>query len=56
VAKQANLLDDAEAFNMLRKVNNQVKAQVAFNPKLKERFATVIEYFASSRRPPKIKE
>jgi argonaute-like protein implicated in RNA metabolism and viral defense len=50
-AKQANLLDDAEAYNMLRKVNNQVKAQEAFNPKLKERFGTVVEYF--SRRSSK---
>ena len=43
-------LVDAEAFNMLRKVNNQVKAQVAFDPKLKERFTTVAEYFANAKR------
>lgn len=48
--RQANLLTDAEAFNMLRKVNNQMKAQAAFDSKLKERFGTVIDYFTSSRR------
>ncbi|MDD5310052.1 MAG: hypothetical protein PHU25_22270 [Deltaproteobacteria bacterium] len=31
-----NLLTDAAAFEMLRKVNNQVKAQAPFEPKLKE--------------------
>ena len=50
VAKQANLLVDADAFNMLRKVNNQVKAQSDFEPKLKERFGTVINYFSNSKR------
>lgn len=50
VAKQANLLADSEAFTMLRKVNNQVKAQTAFEPKIKERFATVADYFSSARK------
>jgi hypothetical protein len=56
VVKQANLIADNDAFTMLRKVNNQVKAQAAFAPKLKERFATVGEYFASARKTPKIPE
>ena len=50
VAKQANLIVDAEAFNMLRRVNNQVKAQVPFEPKLKERFSTVLDYFSATKR------
>jgi hypothetical protein len=50
VAKQANLLADNDAFTMLRKVNNQVKAQAAFNPKIKERFTAVTEYFSSARK------
>jgi hypothetical protein len=41
---------------MLRKVDNRVKAQAAFAPKLKEWLATVAEYFASARKTPKIPE
>jgi hypothetical protein len=49
--KQANLIDDAEAFNMLRKVNDQVKSQSKFDPSIATRFTAVTEYFASSGRP-----
>ena len=47
--KQGNLLADELAFNDLRKVNNQVKAQEDFEPAIKERFASVIEYFKVKR-------
>jgi hypothetical protein len=50
VATQANLLVDAEVFNMLRKVNNQVKAQADFDPKVKARFSTVLDYFGNTKR------
>ena len=43
--KQGNLLADELAFNDLRKINNQVKAQDDFEPAIRERFASVIEYF-----------
>ncbi len=49
--KQANLIDDAEAFNMLRKVNDQVKSQSKFDPSIAIRFTAVTEYFASPGRP-----
>ncbi len=48
---QANLIDDADAFNMLRKVNDQVKSQSKFDPSIATRFTAVTEYFASSGRP-----
>lgn len=47
--KQGNLIADESAFNDLRKVNNQVKAQEDFEPAIKERFTSVIEYF--QRKP-----
>jgi len=50
--KQANLIDDADAFNLLRKVNDQVKSQSKFEPSIAARFTAVTEYFASSGRPP----
>ena len=50
--KQGNLLADEAAFNELRKVNNQVKAQVDFMPDIKDRFNAVIEYF-KRKKPPK---
>ena len=47
--KQGNLLADEAAYNDLRKVNNQVKAQADFMPDIKERFNSVIEYFKSKK-------
>jgi hypothetical protein len=49
--KQGNMLADAEAFTMLRKVNMQVKAQSQFAPYLLERFQAVRQYFALKRKP-----
>jgi hypothetical protein len=48
VIKQGNLLADAEAFTMLRKVNQQVKAQSEFDPSLSDRFQAVTAYFATN--------
>ena len=41
-------LADAEAYTMLRKVNQQVKAQSEFDPSLADRFQAVTAYFAAS--------
>ncbi len=43
--QQANVLIDAEAIELLRKVNAQVNAQGAFDENLFERFAAVGAYF-----------
>jgi histidinol-phosphate/aromatic aminotransferase/cobyric acid decarboxylase-like protein len=56
ILKQGNLLADAEAYTMLRKVNQQVKAQSQFDASLKERFQAVIAYFAASPRSDKSKQ
>ena len=50
--KQGNLIRDAEAFTMLRKVNDQVKAQAPYEPAIATRFTAVTEYFSSARPPP----
>ena len=50
IVKQGNLLADAEAFTLLRKVNQQVKAQSQFDPSLSDRFQAVTTYFAASKR------
>jgi hypothetical protein len=46
--KQGNLLADAAAHTMLRKVNGQVKTRSQFDHSLKDRFQAVITYFAAS--------
>jgi len=53
IAKQANLLFDAEAYEQLRKVNDQVKAQGKHDPELLAIFKEVIDYFARGPRGPK---
>ena len=54
--KQANLLRDADAFNMLRKINDQVRSQSKFEPSIATRFASVTEYFSSTGRTAKSAE
>ena len=51
--KQANLIFDAEAYEQLRKVNDQVKAQGKHDPELLTIFKDVIDYFARGPRAPK---
>jgi hypothetical protein len=46
--KQGNLLADAAAYTMLRKVNGQVKTRSQFDHSLRDRFQAVITYFAAS--------
>jgi len=47
--KQANLLFDAEAWEMLRRVNDQVKAQAKYAPELEGIFRTLFEFMARKR-------
>lgn len=53
ILKQANLLFDAEAWEQVRKVNDQVKAQGKHDPSLATSFKQVIDYFAKGPRAPK---
>lgn len=53
IMKQANLIFDAEAWEQLRKLNDQVKAQGKHNPELLTMFKDVIDYFARGPRRPK---
>lgn len=48
--KQANLLFDAEAWEQIRKVNDQVKAQAKHNPELLVMFKSVLDFFARGPR------
>jgi len=49
--KQANLLFHAEAWKVVRQVNDQVKSQVKHNPGLAVIFQQVLETFASFAPP-----
>ncbi len=42
--KQANLLFDADAWEMLRKINDQVKAQAKYQPELETVFTALREF------------
>jgi len=48
--KQANAIFDGDAWEQLRKVNDQVNAQAKHQPELKAIFANVIAYFAKGPR------
>jgi len=47
--KQANLLFDAAAWEMLRRVNDQVKAQAKYAPELENIFRTLLDFMARKR-------
>jgi hypothetical protein len=49
ILKQANLLFDAEAWEMLRRVNDQVKAQAKYAPELEGIFRTLIDFMSRKR-------
>lgn len=49
--RQANLIFDAAAYEELRKVNDQVKAQSKYAPELAAMFRPLTEFFAKSPRP-----
>jgi len=44
--KQGNLLLDSEAYEVLRKLNDQVKAQAKFDQSLRVKFQSLLDYFA----------
>jgi ABC-type transporter Mla subunit MlaD len=50
--KQANLLFDAEAWEQIRKVNDQVKAQGKHDPEVLVMFKPVLDFFAHARPAP----
>lgn len=49
--KQANLLVDAEAWEQIRKINDQVKAQGKHAPEVLVMFKPVLDFFARGPRP-----
>jgi hypothetical protein len=51
--KQANLLFDAEAWDVLRSVNDQLKAQAKRNPELLKIFDSLVSFLAKGPRAPK---
>ena len=51
--KQANLLFDAQAWDYLRQINDQVKAQAKRKPEPQAIFKQLIDYLARGPRAPK---
>jgi hypothetical protein len=47
--KQANLLFDADAYDEVRKTNDQVKAQGKRDPEVMVMFKPVVDFFARTR-------
>lgn len=47
--KQGNLLFDAEAYKLVRQVNDQVKAQSKHSPELAKIFAPLLQAFSALR-------
>lgn len=50
--KQANLIFDADAWEQVRKMNDQVKAQGKHDPELLVMFKPLLDFFARGPRPP----
>jgi hypothetical protein len=48
--KQANLLFDAEAWELLRRVNGQVKEQMKFAPELEPMFRVLLDFMSRGPR------
>lgn len=53
VLMQANLLFDADAWEQVRKVNDQIKAQGKHDPALLVMFQQIIDFLAKGPRAPK---
>ncbi len=53
ILKHANLLFDAEAWEQIRKVNDQVKVQAKHDPEIASMFKPVLDFFARGPRRPK---
>ncbi len=51
ILKQANLLFDAEAWELLRKVNGQLKEQMKYNPELAPIFRVLLDFMSRGPRP-----
>lgn len=51
ILKQANLLFDAEAWELLRKVNGQVKEQMKYAPELGPIFRMLLDFMSRGPRP-----
>ena len=49
--KQANLLFDADAWEQIRRINDQVKAQGKHDPEVLVMFKPVLDFFARVRPP-----
>jgi ABC-type transporter Mla subunit MlaD len=50
ILKQANALFDGTAYEQIRKVNDQVKAQGKHQPEIEKMFESVLAYFAKGPR------
>lgn len=50
ILQQANLLFDADAWEQVRKMNDQVKAQAKHDPALAKMFQQLLDYFARGPR------
>lgn len=50
ILKQANLLFDAEAWELLRRVNGQVKEQMKFTPELAPMFRVLLDFMSRGAR------
>ena len=50
ILKQANLLFDAEAWELLRRVNGQVKEQMKFAPELEPMFRILLDFMSRGAR------
>lgn len=48
--KQANTLIDSKAYELLRRVNDQVKTDAKYDNSVRERFASIYEYFSVSKK------
>lgn len=48
--KQANTIIDDKAYELLRRVNDQVKSSAKFDSSVKERFASIFDYFKGSKK------
>jgi hypothetical protein len=50
ILKQANLLFDAEAWELLRRVNGQIKEQMKFSPELAPMFRVLLDFMSRGAR------
>lgn len=50
ILKQANLLFDAEAWELLRRVNGQLKEQMKFSPELEPMFRVPLDFMSRGAR------